>query len=74
MLISEGKIKLVLDGKSPESIVAEKTIDLKGQHLYPGLIALNSALGLSEIEAVHATRRTRLKSVTSRPTCNHGLP
>jgi imidazolonepropionase-like amidohydrolase len=30
-------------------------IDLKGQHLYPGLILLDTALGLTEIEAVRAT-------------------
>jgi imidazolonepropionase-like amidohydrolase len=30
-------------------------VDLKGQHLYPGLIALNTVLGLEEIEAVRAT-------------------
>ncbi len=30
-------------------------IDLKGKHVYPGFIAGNSTLGLTEIEAVHAT-------------------
>ena len=30
-------------------------IDLKGQHLYPGFIAPNSKLGLTEINAVRAT-------------------
>jgi imidazolonepropionase-like amidohydrolase len=30
-------------------------IDVAGKHLYPGLINANSTLGLSEIEAVHAT-------------------
>lgn len=30
-------------------------INLKGQHLYPGLFALDSALGLIEIDAVRAT-------------------
>jgi imidazolonepropionase-like amidohydrolase len=33
-------------------------VNLHGQHLYPGLIAANSALGLSEIDAVRATRDT----------------
>jgi imidazolonepropionase-like amidohydrolase len=33
-----------------------KTIDLSGLHLYPGLIALGTELGLVEIEAVRATR------------------
>ena len=30
-------------------------VDLKGQHLYPGMIALDSALGLTEIDGVRAT-------------------
>ncbi|MEO6036754.1 MAG: amidohydrolase family protein [Verrucomicrobiota bacterium] len=33
-----------------------KTISLKGLHLYPGIIALDTALGLSEISGVRATR------------------
>jgi imidazolonepropionase-like amidohydrolase len=33
-----------------------KTIDLSGQHLYPGMIALDSMLGLMEIGAVRATQ------------------
>lgn len=33
-----------------------KVIELPNQHLYPGLIAVNTALGLVEIEAVRATR------------------
>lgn len=33
-----------------------QTIDGKGQHLYPGLIAPNTRLGLEEIQAVRATR------------------
>lgn len=31
-------------------------IDLKGQHVYPGFIAPNSTLGLTEVDAVRATR------------------
>jgi len=33
-------------------------VNLHGQHLYPGLIAANTALGLSEIDAVRATLDT----------------
>lgn len=33
----------------------DSIIDAKGKHLYPGLIALNTYLGLSEIEAIRAT-------------------
>ena len=31
-------------------------IDLKGKHLYPGFFAPNSTLGLTEVDAVRATR------------------
>lgn len=30
-------------------------VDLSGLHIYPGMVALDTALGLTEIEAVHAT-------------------
>src|SRR5688572_16178795 len=52
VLLQGGKIVRVFDNKSPNgSLVPNgtKEIDLNGQHLYPGLIALDTALGLSEI-------------------------
>jgi imidazolonepropionase-like amidohydrolase len=57
--LSPGQV-LVRDGKiaAVGARVAgggAKTIDLKGQHLYPGLIALDTAVGLTEISAVRAT-------------------
>ena len=57
--LSPGQV-LVRDGKIAEvgekvSAGDAKQIDLTGQHLYPGLILLDSVLGLVEIEAVHAT-------------------
>lgn len=33
-----------------------RSIDATGKHIYPGLIALNTILGLNEIDAVRATR------------------
>jgi len=57
--LSPGKV-LIKDGK----IVAVATtiatggaeiIDLTGQHLYPGIIALNTVLGLTELSGVRAT-------------------
>jgi len=36
--------------------VTGAVVSLKGLHLYPGLIALNTALGLSEISGVRSTR------------------
>src|SRR5579863_2285622 len=55
VLIDGDKISLVLDGKGPESVVANKVIDLHGQHLYPGMIEMDSALGLTEIESVRGS-------------------
>jgi imidazolonepropionase-like amidohydrolase len=56
VLIQAGKISAV--GKSLSAADA-KEISLAGLHLYPGLIALNTDLGLTEIEAVRATVDTR---------------
>ena len=50
----DGKIKYVGETK-PENKY-DKSINTNGAHLYPGLIALNSTLGLAEIDAVRATR------------------
>ena len=33
-----------------------KVIDAKGKHIYPGIIALNTTLGLTEIDLVRSTR------------------
>src|SRR5262249_19069811 len=52
VLIENGKIAAV--GTSVSGSGAQ-TIELTGQHLYPGLIALNTTLGLQEIGAVRAT-------------------
>lgn len=52
VLMEDGKIVAV--GKSLSANGA-KTVALDGLHLYPGLIALNTDLGLVEIEAVRAT-------------------
>jgi imidazolonepropionase-like amidohydrolase len=51
---------LVIDGKIVDvgervSDRGAKTIDLTGMHLYPGLICLDSVLGLTEIESVRGT-------------------
>jgi imidazolonepropionase-like amidohydrolase len=57
MGIRAGKIEFVGDGKVikyDRKAYAEQ-IDFSGQHLYPGLIAMNSSIGLREIDAVRAT-------------------
>jgi imidazolonepropionase-like amidohydrolase len=53
VLIKDGKVAAV--GKSVSSGGAT-ALDLKAEHLYPGLIALNTLVGLTEIEAVRATQ------------------
>lgn len=51
VLVENGKVTQIghLDVK------ADQVVDLTGQHLYPGLLALNTELGLIEIEGVRAT-------------------
>jgi imidazolonepropionase-like amidohydrolase len=53
VLIKDGKISAVGNTVSANGA---KTIDLNGLHLYPGMIALNTDMGLVEIGAVRATR------------------
>jgi imidazolonepropionase-like amidohydrolase len=52
VLVENGKIAGV--GTNLNAPSATK-VDLSGLHVYPGLISLDTALGLTEIEAVHAT-------------------
>src|SRR5262249_46389927 len=59
VLLNGAKIERVLEGTEFTGVGANKTLDLQGQHIYPGLIALNTGLGLTEIEAVRATRDDR---------------
>lgn len=54
MLVRDGKLVAVGDASGP----ADQTIDLQGQHVFPGLIAPTTVLGLQEIDAVRATRDT----------------
>src|SRR3954464_5766190 len=42
---------MVLDGKTTLRATVYEMIDLKGQHIYPGLVAVNTVLGLTEIDA-----------------------
>ena len=59
--IRDGKIVEVLDAtasQAPAGTYDEK-IDATGKHVYPGFIAPNSTLGLTEIDAVRATNDFR---------------
>ncbi len=56
--VEKGKIVLV---KNALTYTVDKTdwdtiINIRGQHIYPGFIAANLTLGLTEIDAVRATR------------------
>lgn len=55
VLIESGKISAV---GAQLSAPNAQVIDLKGLHLYPGLIALNTTMGLTEISGVRATLDT----------------
>ena len=52
IVFSGGKI---VDVRSTASIMDVKVIDLKGKHVYPGIIAANTNLGLIEVSAVRST-------------------
>jgi imidazolonepropionase-like amidohydrolase len=56
VLINSNKIETVLDGKTAKRMSVRQMIDLNGQHVYPGLIAVNTVLGLTEIDAVRSTQ------------------
>jgi imidazolonepropionase-like amidohydrolase len=58
MLIKDGKIVGLLGGSRPGNLMVPteaKQISLAGLHLYPGMIALNTDLGLVEIGSVRGT-------------------
>lgn len=53
MLIHQGKIIAI--GQQIEAKPSQ-VINISGKHIYPGIICLNSFMGLNEIDAVRATR------------------
>lgn len=56
--IEDDKIVLVENGLAytVDKSNWDTIIDLKGKHLYPGFFAPNSTLGLTEVDAIRATR------------------
>ena len=59
VLVQDGKIRDVSAmGGAERNLVPtdSRKIDLKGLHLYPGLVALDTSIGLVEIGAVRSTR------------------
>jgi imidazolonepropionase-like amidohydrolase len=57
ILLDEGKIVSV--GKDLPAPANAEIMDASGKHIYPGLIALNTQLGLTEIGAVRSTNDQR---------------
>jgi hypothetical protein len=59
--VRNGKIDLVADATTSriDKATYDEVVDASGKHVYPGLIAPNSTLGLTEIEAVRATNDFR---------------
>jgi len=55
--IKDGKISLLKNSLAYSYSVTDwdTIIDVRGQHIYPGFIAPNATLGLTEIDAVRAT-------------------
>jgi imidazolonepropionase-like amidohydrolase len=54
----DGKITLIGDATTMKlaSTAFDTSINCEGKHIYPGFIAANSIIGLSEIDAVRSTR------------------
>ncbi len=55
IFIKDGKITGVFDALTTKKPLRGEIIKIDGQHVYPGFIALDTTLGLIEIEAVRAT-------------------
>jgi len=54
---ADGKLTLVADANSIRiDRINNEIVDVTGKHVYPGLIAPGTTLGLNEIDAVRATR------------------
>lgn len=55
--LKDGKLTLVVDARviKLQANAFDTTINIQGKHVYPGIIAPNSTLGLVEIDAVRAS-------------------
>lgn len=64
ILIENGKISQITRNGEKIAVAGEKRIDVSGKHIYPGIIAPNTNLGLQEISSVRATAdHTELGSI-----------
>lgn len=55
----QGKITYAGPATGAPAAVNAESIDVSGQHIYPGLIQPNTQLGLNEVESVRATQDVR---------------
>lgn len=55
MLIDKGRIVAIGDANAVPDQSGATVVKLDGKHVYPGLIAANSTMGLSEVSGVRAT-------------------
>lgn len=53
--INDGKIIKVGPSSQISDTVGKRIFNVKSKHIYPGLIAMNTSIGLTEINAVRAT-------------------
>ena len=56
ILVQDGKILELGAGSFAGDISGYRRINVEGREVYPGIIALNTQLGIKEIDAVRATR------------------
>jgi imidazolonepropionase-like amidohydrolase len=55
VVIENGIITTITDARLNRMDIKGEKIDASGMHVYPGIIAMNSTLGLVEVDAVNAT-------------------
>ncbi|WP_240642387.1 amidohydrolase family protein [Nonlabens xiamenensis] len=55
IVIENGKISAIADATTVRMDIRGEKIDAYGMHVYPGIIAMNTTLGLVEVDAVKAS-------------------
>lgn len=55
IVIENGKISAIADATTVRMDIKGEKIDAYGMHVYPGIIAMNTTLGLVEVDAVNAS-------------------
>lgn len=56
MLVQDGRITAIAAKDADMALPTElKVVDVRGKHIYPGMIAANTVMGLAEVQSVRAT-------------------